>query len=603
MIKQISLSLVCLIHLGIYGQQPFVTEWQLSPNNPNIGFFYEAASGDVQFSWVSLTNDTFSGEGFLPQGQATFTIPNLPENHRIVLSLSPENLNRFRVLSRFNFSDVLAWGEVVWSTMESMFLGCENEKISASDKPNLTQVKNMDFMFTGCSNLNSAPQLNLWDVSNVESMHYLFGHCPVFNEMIGAWNTENVQDMSYMFQGCTRFNRDISLWNTSNVHDMSCMFSGCSDFNQPIGLWNTQNVEKMLYMFSFAHSFNMPLMDWNTSKVTTMESMFNFAGSFNQNLDNWDVSNVISMRGMFHRAFSFNGSLANWNTISLQDANSMFEGAYSFNQSVASFNVSNVHSMKNMFKEANRFNQDLETWDVSNVVDFSRMFNDALDFNQNLNTWNMSNAQNLENMFFRARQFNGDVESWNTSQVRNFSGIFIFAESFNRDLGQWDLRSAINFAPSIGQTAIDCNNYSSTIMGWAYNSNTPNGLHFNGMNRYYGLNAAEARAILFEQKNWDISKDRPINETCRKDGLRLCEVNNKELLVYPNPLQSESSVYLGEDLRGCTYFISSATGSIIRDGIITEENFSINLESFSSGIYLLFVGEKGLNKPVKLMKN
>lgn len=532
MIKQISLSLVCLIHLGIYGQQPFVTEWQLSPNNPNIGFFYEAASGDVQFSWVSLTNDTYSGEGFLPQGQATFTIPNLPENHRIVLSLSPENLKYFRVFDpyhdRYCLTDVLAWGDVVWSSTEYMFSRCENLKISASDVPNLLEVKNMDFMFWGCSKFEVASQINSWDVSHVENMQYLFAYCSKFNENIG---------------------------------------------------------------------------NWNTGKVKSMEYMFNFAGSFNQNLDNWDVSNVISMRGMFHRAFSFNGSLANWNTISLQDANSMFEGAYSFNQSVASFNVSNVHSMKNMFKEANRFNQDLETWDVSNVVDFSRMFNDALDFNQNLNTWNMSNAQNLENMFFRARQFNGDVESWNTSQVRNFSGIFIFAESFNRDLGQWDLSSAINFAPSIGQTAIDCNNYSSTIMGWAYNSNTPNGLHFNGMNRYYGLNAAEARAILLEQKNWDISKDRPINETCRKDGLRLCEVNNEELLVYPNPLQSESSVYLGEDLRGCTYFISSATGSIIRDGIITEENFSINLESFSSGIYLLFVGEKGLNQPVKLMKN
>jgi surface protein len=603
MSKQVILSFVCLIHWGVFGQQPFVTEWQLNSFNQNIQFAYEANSGDVEFSWVSLTNDTFSGEGFLPQGQATFSIPNLPHNHRIVLSLSAENLNRFRVVSKFNFSDVLAWGEVVWSSMQAMFSGCDNLKISASDTPNLTQVKNMAFMFMGCSNFNYAPQLNLWDVSNVETMHYLFGHSPAFNEMIGAWNTENVQDMSYMFQGCTRFNRDISLWNTSNVHDMSCMFSGCSDFNQPIGLWNTQNVEKMHYMFSFAQSFNSPLRDWNTSKVTTMESMFNFATLFNQDLDNWDVSNVISMGGMFRRANSFNGSLANWNTNSLQDVISMFEGASSFNQSVATFDLSNVHSMKNMFKEASRFNQDLKAWDVSNVVDFSRMFNEALDFNQNLNTWNMSNAQNLESMFLRARQFNGDVESWNTSQVRNFSGVFSFAESFNRDLGQWDLSSAINFAPSIGQTAIDCTNYSSTIMGWAYNSNTPNGLKFNGLNRYYGLNAAEARAILFEQKNWDISNDRPMNETCRKDGRRLCEVNDETLLVHPNPVQNQSNISFGGDLRGCRYFITSASGAVISDGVIVEENFLIDMESVTTGLYLLFIGEMGLNRPIKLLKN
>ena len=38
-----------------------------------------------------------------------------------------------------------------------------------------------------------------------------------FNGNISNWDVSNVKDMSFMFYECTNFNSDISAWDVSNV--------------------------------------------------------------------------------------------------------------------------------------------------------------------------------------------------------------------------------------------------------------------------------------------------------------------------------------------------------------------------------------------------
>jgi len=57
------------------------------------------------------------------------------------------------------------WGMAYWSSMAHAFEGCTHLSGAASDSPNLSNVSDMSFMFTGASAFN-AP-IGDWDTSNV----------------------------------------------------------------------------------------------------------------------------------------------------------------------------------------------------------------------------------------------------------------------------------------------------------------------------------------------------------------------------------------------------------------------------------------------------
>ncbi len=91
---------------------------------------------------------------------------------------------------REKLTEVQQWGDKEWTTMQNAFKGCINLVVTATDKPNLSAVSTMQYMFFGASS---------------------------FNQDISGWNTANVTVMDQMFSHATAFAQDLSLWNVEKV--------------------------------------------------------------------------------------------------------------------------------------------------------------------------------------------------------------------------------------------------------------------------------------------------------------------------------------------------------------------------------------------------
>ena len=95
---------------------------------------------------------------------------------------------------------------------------------------NTEKVTNMDWMFSGYSNLPSL-DLSNFDTRNVTSMRGMFNACKGIGSLdLSNFNTQNVTDMCCMFWTCSELTSlDLTNFDTQNVEDMSAMFIDCSN--------------------------------------------------------------------------------------------------------------------------------------------------------------------------------------------------------------------------------------------------------------------------------------------------------------------------------------------------------------------------------------
>jgi surface protein len=202
-------------------------------------------------------------------------------------------------------------------------------------------MTNLSDMFVGCSSITTIPNINNWDVSQIQNMSRVFTNATNFNDDISFWNVSSVTNMYAMFFGSSEFNSDISNWERispdfstlGNVQRMGSMFAVAINFNRDISNWNTSNVLYMTQMFENAFNFNQPIGAWITTNVKNMNSMFSNANNFNRPLDNWIVSDVQDMGGMFQNAYDFNQSLSAWSIYNCTNFSNFMSGKNSNNYS------------------------------------------------------------------------------------------------------------------------------------------------------------------------------------------------------------------------------------------------------------------------------
>ena len=200
-----------------------------SADKTTLTFYYDALR-------ATRTGTTWGIEETKKEGNVTFPAwAGIYHNEHIV-----------RVVFDASFRDFRPTSTAKW------FNNCTVlRKIGGLEHLNTSEVKDMGWMFDGCSGLTSL-DLSHFNTQNVTNMGYMFRGCSGLTSLdLSHFNTQNVTNMGHMFSYCSGLTSlDVSHFNTQNVTYMNYMFSGCSGLTSlDVSHFNTQNVTDMGWMF------------------------------------------------------------------------------------------------------------------------------------------------------------------------------------------------------------------------------------------------------------------------------------------------------------------------------------------------------------------
>ncbi|MDF7639792.1 BspA family leucine-rich repeat surface protein [Lactobacillus sp. ESL0791] len=370
-------------------------------------------------------------------------------------------------------------------SMTSMFAGCSGLTKLKISNWNTARVNGMDNMFSGCSSLKTASDIDIssWDVSNVTDMSYMFHNCSQLQNLnINNWHTGNVAHMEYMFSGCTELGDDgsgnytlnIGTWDTSRVQDMHNMFSGCSSlhsldlhaYTDAAGShWNPCSVTNMSYMFdSCSNLQSLSMSTWDTGNMQNMSYMFNNCALLN-NLDlhtytdaagsHWNTAKVSTMEGMFDGCTTLNDfNFKGWDTSTVANMSYMFKNCTSLTgtkvaqEGIAAFDTSAVTTMAYMFAGDSSIKDLILAYNAGNLNDMSYMFSgmysaatsSPISKPETGVKYIDITAMNTSTVIYMSHLFDGDqllnnlnVNSFNTDFAEDMSYMFNDCRSLTSD--------------------------------------------------------------------------------------------------------------------------------------------------------------------------
>jgi len=243
----------------------FVTTWKTEVDdeevivgaNPEYDYDFIIDWGDGTVEEITESNPTKFAHIYETAGTYTVAIKgNFPA---IVTG------NIYTATTGEKITSIEQWGSIQWKTMGYAFSKAENMVYNASAAPDLSNVANMQSMFSGATSFDG--DISGWETSNVTEMQYMFFNAASFNGDISAWKTAEVNNMQNMFKGATSFNADISGWNVSSVTNMGGMFHNATSFDQDLGSWDIGSITTMANMLDNSgmskENFNATIIGWH----------------------------------------------------------------------------------------------------------------------------------------------------------------------------------------------------------------------------------------------------------------------------------------------------------------------------------------------------
>ena len=365
------------------------------------------------------------------------------------ITISGDTFEGFRYANggdKAKLIDIQNWGFITLNA-NSVFRGCSNMDISATDVPTITTTSLYE-MFRSCSSLTT-PDLSGWDTSSVTSFVRCFAEDTNFNGNLDGWDVSSATTLQEMFQLCPAFNYDVSGWDVSSCQSFVRIFRGCSVFNQDVG-------------------------GWNMSAATNCQAMFQSAVLFNQNLSSWDVSSVVTFREFAFAASAFNNGgdsgIDNWDISSATSLARMFRQS-PFNQPIGSWDTSSVTDMGNTFYLNSAFDQDISGWDVNQVTQFISFLQggqlSTANYDALLIAWDAQGAMSYSGTVnFGTSKYSCKADAARTSLITKWGGITDggLNTSINCDfVSTWDTTQAGSASDTVELPLLSGGTYSGTI--------------------------------------------------------------------------------------------------------------------------------------------
>ena len=370
---------------------------------------------------------------------------------------------------------------------------------------NTEKVTNMDWMFSGYSNLPSL-DLSNFDTRNVTSMRGMFNACKGIGSLdLSNFNTQNVTDMCCMFWGCSELTSlDLTNFDTQNVEDMSAMFIDCSNLTTIyVGdKFVTTNVSNGSNMFAGCEK----LKNYDRSKTNHNYANCGTDGYFTPGcgyaeFDNATETLTFSYKGFKPEgAYELNegGNTPEWISKNSYVKKVVFDASFANARPASCYkwfcgcvnlaqiegieylNTEEVTNMAWMFKGCSNLKSlDVSKFNTAQVTDMSYMFThcwglESLDVSR-LNTENVTNMENMFLYCSNSKLTSLDVSNFNTEKVTNMSCMF----RGNSNLTSLDLS---NFntqdVKDMSYMLMDCRGLTSlNLSGF----NTPNVENMSGM--------------------------------------------------------------------------------------------------------------------------
>ena len=420
------------------------------------------------------------------------------------------------------------FGTVKWESMRYAFQGCTNLQFAAGiDAPDLSQVTDMEDMFSGCISFNQ--ELGMWKLEKCEKLG--LDNCGMsvenYSKSLVGWASQtNINQNLQLNAGGLKYNASAKAARKQLIEGKNWRIRGDADENDRpfITRWKGE-AGKRLEIPINGHGYRLIIKRASDGSVLKTDYS-NYSYSYTPTEDGEllveagpEGVSSIRMQEYGQELGSCEALLRveQFGTVQWQTMENAFYGCKNmqFAEGIDTPDLSKVTDMSGMFAGCTAFNQPLNSWNVSNVqkmgstsYDSDRvlgMFLDCSSFNQPLDNWDVSKVEGMRRMFSGCTAFNQPLNNWNVSQVTDMREMFSGCTSFDQDLGMWKLEKCENLG--LNNCDMSVENYSKSLVGWAAQTNIKQGLNLSARGLKYNTGSKAARAKLISEKGWRIYRD------------------------------------------------------------------------------------------------
>lgn len=259
---------------------------------------------------------------------------------------------------------VFADGVVFPENVASMFSHFRDLKTIDFSNVDMSQVKDMSYMFYDCLSLQKL-SLAAGVSAQPTTMLYTFGDCKSLEQLsFGNLDTANVESFADSFNGCSALTRlDTAAIDVSSATHLARMFQNCTALKAlDLSGWtcisanSTSAVMDMQAMFANCYALKTVVLPACTMRVgksksydpdsTGIEALFENCVSLETigNLDRFNTDNVLSMSDMFSGCEALTAvDVSGFNTKYVKTIDGMFYNCKSLTQlDLTAFNTRNV---------------------------------------------------------------------------------------------------------------------------------------------------------------------------------------------------------------------------------------------------------------------